>query len=84
MKTYSVVNHVHRHGQTAEPLRGRSWGASGVRGVYETAQGRFQAKVRIHGRLYQAGTHDTKKQAEQAVRAKEREILEKKKGGGCG
>lgn len=40
---------------------------SGVRGVYRTRNGRWQARVTHYGKVHTAGTHDTIEQAGAAV-----------------
>ncbi len=54
------------HGPTSEQLRGRTWGELGVRGVYYQANGRFQARIRIRGKLWNLGTFDTIAEAKAA------------------
>jgi len=47
---------------------------SGVRGVYQTKGGKWQARVKHHRKVYNAGSHDTIAEAEAAVIAKRNEL----------
>lgn len=48
-----------------------SWGRLGVRGVYAVPSGRFEAKLRVAGRIVRLGTFDTIAEAAAAVQARE-------------
>lgn len=48
---------------------------SGVRGVYRTRQGKWQARVTHKGSIYTAGTHSTIAEAEAAVIALRNELF---------
>ena len=55
--------------------RRRAWGKFGIRGVYQTGPGRFQASF-THGRKrHNCGVHGTKEAAGLAVRAKAAELM---------
>jgi hypothetical protein len=57
------------------------WSATSThRGVYPTPEGRWAAKIRVAGRLYYCGTHDTEAEAAAAVRGREAELLGGKAG----
>ena len=55
--------------------RRRAWGQLGIRGVYQTAPGRFQASFTHARKRYNCGVHDTRETAGQAVRAKAAELM---------
>jgi hypothetical protein len=75
-----VSNNPRSGGPSAEDLRGRQWGQSGVRGVYLTPNGRYAAKITCNGRVHYVGTFDTKAEAEQAVREREKTVWEASQG----
>lgn len=61
--------------KTTPGPRRQPWGESGRRGVYQTWSGRYQAKVRVGGRLVHVGMFDDPEEAGRAVERRLTELL---------